>query len=640
MTKSLRRREFLKAVAATGALAGVSRSLSGAPRPAVGAWSSAADASRPLAGGSAAVGASKKIQTFNYDGVRLGKSRWGDQYWRARDFYFNVSNDDILQGFRAAAGLPAPGKPLGGWCEKDSATVFGQWLSGMSRMYRATHDTAMRDKAAYLLTEFAKTVGPDGDCRMRPYPYEKLTCGLVDMHEYVNHPEAMPLLSKVTDYASKTFDRTRAPANPEPWEMHSGKPLEWYTLPENLFRAYALTGNAQFKDFADVWLYHSYWNKFAATAAPTDASGVHAYSHVNTFSSAAMAYAVTGDAAYLQIIKNAYDFLQNTQTYATGGYGPVERIMPTGSLGKALEYQQNCFEAPCGSWAGFKLSRYLTQFTGEARYGDWAERLLYNGIGASLEINGPGRHFYYADYRMAGGVKIFSRNAYTCCSGTYIQDAVNFHDLIYYKDDPAKADAGLYVSLYIPSEVTWQRAGGDVKVTQQTQYPEAEKSTFTLQMERGAKFPVHFRIPGWAQGASLQVNGVPTQVNCTPGTWATIDREWSSGDHVEITIPLRLRMLAVDAQHPHRVAIVRGPVVLVQDGGVHEPVFRLPYNDEDLNKWLVADEEGPSVFRVVPPDGKHVMAKFRPFYAVGPDYYYRMYFDLDALPVYLWQYEG
>lgn len=99
-------------------------------------------------------------------------------------------------------------------------------------------------------------------------------------------------------------------------------------------------------------------------------------------------------------------------------------------------------------------------------------------------------------------------------------------------------------------------------------------------------------------------------------------------------------MQAVDSQHPHRIAIVRGPVALVQDGGVHEPVFRLPYNDEDLNKWLVPDQEGPGVFRIVPPDGKRVMAKFRPFYAVGPDYYYRMYFDLDSLPVYLWQYQG
>ena len=202
----MERRDFLKGLAATGMLAGV----------AVRADTSPSDIDPRVI----------KISAFDYDGVRLRDSRWNDQYLHAREFYFNVSNDDILQGFRAKAGLPAPGKPLGGWCAEDSSTVFGQWLSGMSRMYSATGDQQIRDKAAYLLDEFSKTVGHDGNCRMNVYPYEKLVCGLVDMHEFVGHPEAMPLLERVTNWSSKNFDRTRAPANPKPWEMHSGKPLE------------------------------------------------------------------------------------------------------------------------------------------------------------------------------------------------------------------------------------------------------------------------------------------------------------------------------------------------------------------------------------------------------------------------------
>ena len=79
---------------------------------------------------------------------------------------------------------------------------------------------------------------------------------------------AMPLLERVTAYAAQTFDRTRQPAAPKPWEMHSGKPLEWYTQPENLYRAYQLSGNKRFKEFAEVWLYDSYWNKFANTSSP------------------------------------------------------------------------------------------------------------------------------------------------------------------------------------------------------------------------------------------------------------------------------------------------------------------------------------------------------------------------------------
>jgi len=59
------------------------------------------------------------------------------------------------------------------------------------------------------------------------------------------------------------------------------------------------------------------------------------------------------------------------------------------------------------AWAGFKLTRYLMGFTGEARYGDWVETLLYNGIGATLPVQPDGRSYYYADYRVGMGAKTF-----------------------------------------------------------------------------------------------------------------------------------------------------------------------------------------------------------------------------------------
>ena len=124
------------------------------------------------------------IEPFDYQGVRLRPSRWKEQSDAARDFYFGLSDDDILHGNRADAGLPAPGRVLGGWCGHDSNSVLGQWLSGMSRLYRATGDARMRDKAVTLMTEWAKTVKPDGDAGMRHYPYDKMVCGLVDLQLY------------------------------------------------------------------------------------------------------------------------------------------------------------------------------------------------------------------------------------------------------------------------------------------------------------------------------------------------------------------------------------------------------------------------------------------------------------------------
>ena len=571
------------------------------------------------------------IETFDYQGVRLRDSRWRRQIYAAREFYLGLPDDDILKGFRAAAGLPAPGKPLGGWCKENSSTVFGQWLSGMARLSRATGDTAIRDKAARLLTEWAKTVKLDGNCGMRHYSFDKLVCGLVDMDRYAGHPDAVPLLEKTTGWARRTFEHENMVVVPAHNTMYYGLPQEWYTLSENLYRAYQQTGNPDFKTFAEVWLYREYWSKFADTASPAGAQGVHAYSHVNTFSSAAMTYAVTGDPMYLRVIRNAYDYLQSTQCYATGGYGPNERFMsPDGSLGRALETRSDTFETVCGSWAGFKLSRYLMRFTGEARYGDWIERLLYNGVGASLPLRPGGRNFYYSDYRISGGMKVDYWENFTCCSGTYIQNMADYHNLIYYKDA-----SNLYVNLYVPSEVTWSRPAGDVRLTQETGYPETDTSTLTVEMKQSADFTLKLRVPAWSRDMSLKVNGADAGVPCKPGEWAANARTWKSGDRVEIRIPLRLRTEAVDRWHPDRVAVLRGPVVLALDYNYHDPAFELPKTDADLNRWLVPDDK-PAVFRVQRPDGRAVRLKFRPFYEMAEDFPYLMYFDRQARPYALW----
>src|SRR5262245_57546891 len=261
MCTDMPRRDFLKSTpAAFWMLAQTAHSLSAQTGGALPA--TAPGAVEPTTVSPAVTNA---IEAFDYHGVTLHASRVKAQFDLARSYYLSISNDDILKGFRAAAGLPAPGTTLGGWCARNSNTVFGQWLSGMSRMYRATGDTAIRDKAATLMAEFTKTVKPNGDAGMNHYPYEKLVCGLVDMKVYGDHPEAIALLDNVTSWAEKNLDRARVPATPAIW---FGRPNEWYTLAENLYRAHLVTGEPRYKTFAEVWLYPQYWNKFAAASDP------------------------------------------------------------------------------------------------------------------------------------------------------------------------------------------------------------------------------------------------------------------------------------------------------------------------------------------------------------------------------------
>ncbi|MBN1359749.1 MAG: glycoside hydrolase family 127 protein [Sedimentisphaerales bacterium] len=569
------------------------------------------------------------LRPFDYRGVKLGRSRWQQQYASARDFYLSVSNDDILHGFRRAAGLNAPGAPLGGWAGRDSSVIFGQWLQAMARTSQANDDTELRDKATFLVDEWAKTLGADGNPRMRHYPWEKLVGGLSDMRQYAGHGGAPALLEKVVDWGVKALDRTRTPAANKPWELHSGVPLEWYTLSENLYRAHQLTGNAKYKEFGDVWRYDAYWNKFADNSAPTNAHGVHAYSHCNSFSGAAMAYLIEGDTRLLRIMENFCDFLQDSQCYATGGYGPAERyVINDGALGESLTSRLDSFEAPCCTWAAFKLARYLTMFTGQSRYGDWIERLLYNGIGAALPIVENGKHFYYANYHLGAGMKVYSRNNYTCCSGTYFQSVAEYQNLIYFKDE-----TGLYVNLYLSSEVTWETVGRSIRLTQQTDYPEGDTIAMRLEMAGPANFSLNLRVPGWAAGVSVKVNGEALDVPAPPGRWASIHRTWRGGDVVEMTIPLHFRRAPIDRWHPNRVAVVRGPVVYAQQI-VHKHLVSIPPDDEALNEWLVATDN-PAVFRYAGQEQSSQRDDFMPFYRFAELQSYRMYFD-SALRNVLW----
>jgi uncharacterized protein len=134
---------------------------------------------------------------------------------------------------------------------------------------------------------------------------------------YCGNPEALGSLSRITDWAVKNLERSR---------RVNDTSTEWYTLSENLYRAYLVTGDDRYKQFAEVWEYHTYWDLFAHDAdpfAPRPDGGrlgaYHAYSHVNTLGGAAAAFLVKGKPAYLNTIKKAYQSLQDQQCFATGG---------------------------------------------------------------------------------------------------------------------------------------------------------------------------------------------------------------------------------------------------------------------------------------------------------------------------------
>ena len=511
----------------------------------------------------------KRLHAFDYRGVRLLDSPLQRQMLQTRDLYFNMNNDDMLKGYRRMAGMPAPGRDMAGWSARSTSATFGQWLSGYARLGCALDDKALRDKCVYLITEYEKTIGQDGDPRIHGvYGWEKLACGLVDATKYADFPHAMEILDRITLWASKNFDRSRVPASYKDRAGRGpGDTNEWYTLSENLFRAYEISGNRTFLEFAKVWLYPTFWDKFAADNSPRGAEFLHAYSHVNSFNSAAMAYAVLQDPKYLSIIRNAYDWIRSTQAYASGGYGPGEwTVRPDGSLGDALDVRYDHAEIPCGTWAGFKLSRNLLELTGDARYGDWSEQLIYNGIGAALPMVPDGSTFYYANYHAGMASKVYYWGKWPCCSGTYLQDIADYHNLVYFLDQD-----GLYVNLLLPSQVQWSANGTPARLTLSTEYPGTEEASVAIETDQPVEFTLNFRIPSWCNHAEISVNGQKSTTSSSSNQWHSLRRTWHK-DNVNVRFVMEPRSVPVDRQHPNRIAVMYGPLLMVQDARYTFPI--------------------------------------------------------------------
>ncbi len=271
----------------------------------------------------------RSIEPFDYRGVTLESGPLKQQVDEVRAFYLAIPDDDLLKGFRTRAGKPAPGKDLGGWYGSDTFLVFGQIVSGLARLHAATGDAACRDKANRLIAEWAKCIEPDGYfyASRKPnaphYVYDKMLWGLLDAHAYCGNREALVDLDRITEWAIKNLDRKR---------RVNDTATEWYTLSENLYRAFLATGQAKYREFAEVWEYRDYWDIYARDGdifAPRPDgqrnTSYHAYSHVNTLGGAGAAYQVTGDMHYLDILRHAYVFLKQSQCFATGGFGPDEQ---------------------------------------------------------------------------------------------------------------------------------------------------------------------------------------------------------------------------------------------------------------------------------------------------------------------------
>lgn len=520
----------------------------------------------------------RQLKTLPYGAVRLLDGPLKRQFDQNHSFFLNLSEDRMLKIYRQRAGLPAPGENMGGWYDDFCPGAhFGQYLSALARFAQATGSEPTRAKVKRLVNGYGKVVATNDryfvDLRYPAYTYDKLVCGLMDAHQCAGVAEARAILQATTTAARPHMpDRALTPDERKTWP-HKDETYTWdeaYTLAENLFLAHEVFGDRQYFDMAQRYLLDKTFFD-PLSQGKYILPGLHAYSHANALSSGMQGYFKLGNPKYLKAVTNAVNAIWQDQSYATGGWGPNEAFVEPGKgkLAASLSDTHRSFETPCGAYAHLKVMRYLLTLTGDPKYGDSMEQVVYNTVLGAKPIQPDGHSFYYSDYH-DDGYKTLRRvvpNAkyawdrdgrWPCCSGTLPQVAADYVINSYFQS----AD-NLYINLYIPSRITFRNGSKQFHLVQKTEYPMRNLVHFEWESPSAGELALNLRIPAWAgEHTSVSVNGQRLKEPIKPGSFYALRRSWKSGDQIDLELDQRVSTKPVDAQNKGQVAIVRGSQVL------------------------------------------------------------------------------
>lgn len=561
------------------------------------------------------------LAEFGYGDVTLTDGLQEQQRRATHAVLMALDEDSLLKPLRQMSGMKAPGAELGGWYRYNPeydwrnnfddgfapAATFGQWVSALARGYAIDRDADTRAKVLRLNRLYAQTITGDfyENNRFPTYCYDKLVCGLIDSHQHVGDRDAFRILERTTDVALPHLPG-RAIEHGRSWREGKDESYtldESYTISENLFLAYQRGAGERYRALGAQYLDDEYYGPLADNRS--NLAGRHAYSHVNSLSSAMQAYLTLGSERHLHAAENAFAMLA-AQSYATGGWGPDETLRAPDSddVADSLGFTHNSFETPCGSYAHFKLTRYLLRVSGNARYGDSMERVMYNTVLGVKPMLADGSTFYYADCNFEGH-KFYHAAKWPCCSGTLPQVAADYRLNAYFH----RRD-GVLVNLYQPSTVRWTHDGARLSFTQKTEYPFDSAVSIEVATTKPVEFSLELRIPFWATGAAVAVNGTRLATAPVPGTFMSIRRQWRSGDRIELELPLNMRLEPIDARHPRTVALLCGPQVLFAIAGTRPAVT--------ARQLLAASRTGKQSWQVDTAAGPMPML---PFTAIGEQQY-------------------
>jgi DUF1680 family protein len=542
--------------------------------------------------------------------VGLDEARWTGGFWGER---FALCRDRMLPGlwsvmegtnysqfyrnFQVAAGV-AEGKHRGASFNDGD---FYKWIEGACAVLASTRDVELEKRLDEVIGVIAKAQRADGyiqtsvlirqrrgdaDAKLladrlqfEMYNMGHLLTAACLHYRVTGRTNFLVIARKTADFLDATF------ANPTPEQAQNSICPSHYMGMIELYRA---TREPRYLELAKRFLTMRNLVKDGSDdnqdripfEQQTNAIG-HAVRANYLYAGAADLYAETGDPGLWQPLERIWTNLVTQKLYITGGCGALfDGASPDGAkdqksitrvhqsygrnyqLPNTTAHNETCANIGCGMW---NWRMFLA--TGEARFMDVLELELYNSVlsGGSLD----GTNFLYVNpLRTTEPMPVALRwqhqrvpfiNTF-CCPPNLFRTLAEASGYAY-----SKTADSLWVNLYGSSRVeTRLENGRKLRLAQATEYPWNGRISLRMEECGTEPFTLKLRIPGWAAGASVRVNGAQTESAPVSGSYFEIRREWRSGDLVELELPMPARLMEANPlveENVGQVAVQRGPVV-------------------------------------------------------------------------------
>lgn len=204
--------------------------------------------------------------------------------------------------------------------------------------------------------------------------------------------------------------------------------------------------------------------------------------------------------------------------------------------------------------------------SGDPFAGDVLEKLAFNALPAAMTADRKGHQYLQqvnqvecslaqrAFYNNGPDANLYGLEPhFGCCTANMHQGFPKYAASLWM----ASADGGLAAMSYAPCTVRYRLNGVLVRLAVETDYPYGESVRIRVEHKTPCAFPLHLRIPEWAEGATLALPDGRI-LPCPAGEFLRVERTFAHGDILTLRLPMEVR---VREWAYGSVSVERGPLL-------------------------------------------------------------------------------